>query len=95
MREQLFAIVAYDRPKSEAERAAHREGHLSHFQAHKEQLVLAGPLSGALSGSLVIIQASSEDDARAFIEADPFFPAGVWERIEVFAFKAASGMLLR
>lgn len=91
MRETLFAIIAYDRPGGEDARAEHRDGHLAHFKAHAERLAVAGPMSGSASGSLVIYRATDEAEARAFIEADPFHGAGVWDRIEVMQFKAASG----
>lgn len=87
----LFAIIAYDSPDSGDARASHREGHLAHFKAHADKIAVAGPLTGAASGSLVIYRADSEETARAFIEADPFYPAGVWQRCEVMQFKAASG----
>lgn len=91
MSEGLFAIIAYDRAGSDAARAEHREGHLAHFKANADKIAVAGPMSGEASGSLVIFRAASAEEARAFIEGDPFHAAGVWERIEVAAFKAASG----
>ena len=87
----LFAIIAYDNPASDEARARYREGHIAHFNAHADQIAVAGPMSGATSGSLVIFRADTESEARSFIEADPFYPAGVWARIEVMQFKAASG----
>lgn len=87
----LFAIIAYDRAGSEDARARCREGHLAHFRAHSGRLAVAGPMSGSTTGSLVIYMAQSEEEARVFIEGDPFYSAGVWDRIEVLNFKAASG----
>lgn len=91
MSDALFAIIAYDREGSEDARAQHRDGHLAHFKAHSDKLAVAGPMSGSNTGSLVIYRAQSEEEARAFIEGDPFYSAGVWDRIEVMQFKAASG----
>lgn len=91
MSEMLFAIIAYDNPGSDEARIEHRDGHIAHFKSHADKIAVAGPMSGSASGSLVIFRAETEAEARSFIEADPFFPAGVWSRIEVMQFKAASG----
>jgi len=88
----LYSIVLTDAPNSDAARKAHHDGHISHFKAHKDQLALAGPLMGdddASVGSLVVIDCDSEAAARAFIEADPFFDAGVWENIFIAKLKAS------
>ena len=90
----LFAIIALDAPGSDDARTAHRDGHLAHFKAHAGDIAVAGPIfddDGASKGSLVILKAGSAAAARAWIEADPFYPAGVWQSIDVSAFKAASG----
>jgi uncharacterized protein len=87
----LFAILAFDAPGSDAKRAEHRDGHLAHFRAHAAMIAVGGPLGGTASGSLVIVEAESEEEARAFIEADPFHAAGVWENVRVHASCAGSG----
>ncbi len=92
MSDNLFAIVAIDRKGSDNLRQEHRDGHLAHFRGHAEDIRVAGPLSGSASGSLVIYKCEAEEEARTFIEGDPFHTAGVWERIEIFAFKAGSGV---
>jgi uncharacterized protein len=77
----LYAIMAQDREGSEAVRLAQRDGHLAHFRNHQDRIALAGPLAGddgRSVGSLVIIEAASEAEADAFIRADPFYQAGVW-----------------
>lgn len=78
----LFAILAQDRKGTEDARQTQREGHLAHFQSHKGKIALAGPLTsddGRSVGSLVIFEAESEAEAGAFIRADPFYVAGVWD----------------
>ena len=95
MSENLYVIIAWDRDGSETARAEHREGHLAHFKSNAENIAVAGPLSGAASGSLVIYRADNAADARAFIEADPFHSAEVWEKIDVLDFRAGAGEWLR
>jgi hypothetical protein len=89
----LYSIVLRDAPGSAQARKDHHDGHIAHFRAHKARLALAGPLSsdaGEPVGSLVVIKADSEADARAFIQADPFFDAGVWEDIFIAKLKAST-----
>jgi uncharacterized protein len=89
----LYAILALDAPGTEAARAAHRQGHLDHFAAYAAQIAVAGPMTdnGASVGSLVIFLADSAEAARAFIEGDPFFAAGIWSDIRINGFTAGSG----
>jgi uncharacterized protein YciI len=87
-----FAILAMDGPDSAGLRQQHREGHLAHFRANADKLAVAGPLTGDQAGSLVIVRAESEAEAEAFIRQDPFHHAGVWESIQIFPFRPASGV---
>ena len=91
MTQNLFAIMAFDAPDTEALRAQLRDGHLAHFKTHAGQIAVAGPMGKSAPGSLIILEADSEAEARAFIEGDPFHAAGVWERIEISTFKAGIG----
>ena len=88
----LYAIITRDAPGSDGARAAHKDGHIAHFRAHKDKIALSGPLTteaGQSGGSLVVFAADSVGEARAFIEADPYYPAGVWREVIVEAFKAS------
>jgi len=87
----LFAIVAIDAPDVAKLRETHHAEHVAHFKAHAQNLAVAGPIGGGETGSLVIYRAASEEEARTFIEGDPFFPAGVWKEIKIYDFRAASG----
>lgn len=89
----LYSIVLRDAPNSGDARTAHHAEHIAHFKKHKAQLALAGPLSGddgAAVGSLVIIESDSAQSARAFIEADPFFGAGVWADVFIAKLKTST-----
>ncbi len=89
-----FAIVAHDAPGAEAIRTARLGDHLAHVEATLLDYHIAGPLrdaTGATIGSLLIVKASDAAAARAMIERDPYFAAGVWSSIAVHAFTAAAG----
>jgi uncharacterized protein YciI len=88
---KLFAILAMDARNVAALREEHHAEHVAHFKAHAQNLAVAGPIGGEETGSLVIYRAATEEEARTFIEGDPFFPAGVWKEIKIYDFRAASG----
>lgn len=90
----LFTIIARDAEGSEDLRQVHHQKHLQHFRNHRTQIAVAGPFfsdDGSSAGSLVILKASSSEEAENFIKGDPFHGAGVWQDIEILPFKAASG----
>jgi hypothetical protein len=75
-----------------------RPAHLERLQILKSQgsLVLAGPHpaidapepgTAGFSGSLVVAEFPSLEEARAWAEADPYNDAGVYARVTVKPFK--------
>lgn len=89
-----FAIIAWDAPGSAPIRKAAREAHFARIDGIIDSLAIAGPLrdeAGDFVGSLVIVTAADEAGARAILEADPYFAAGVWDRIEIREFLPAAG----
>ena len=72
--------------------------HLQRLVALRDEgrLLLAGPCPAidaedpgpaGFSGSLVIAEFPSLEDARAWADADPYVEAGVYERVEVRPFR--------
>lgn len=93
----LYAIIAEDRLDSLATRKVTRPSHLLRLQALKDQgrLVLAGPHpsidsdapgDAGFSGSLVVAEFDSLDDARVWADADPYVAAGVYEHVVIKPF---------
>ena len=86
----LFAITCTDKPGSLALRMETRPAHLAHLEAHREQLVLVGPvldLEGKPCGSLLVIEAAHRETAQAFAAADPYAEAGLFESVVVRPFR--------
>ncbi len=94
----LYAIMATDRPGSLADRLAARPAHLERLHALQAdgRLILAGPHpaldcedpgEAGFTGSLVVAEFASEEDARAWAEADPYVAAGVYQDVSVKPFK--------
>lgn len=75
-------------------RLATREAHFAHIEATLSNALVAGPLrdeEGTTVGSLLIIKAASAAEARAHLEADPYFDAGIWSDIRITEFVPAAG----
>ncbi|HDN26720.1 MAG TPA: YciI family protein [Thioploca sp.] len=94
----LYAIISEDAPNSLETRLKTRPAHLARLQDLKSlgRLVLAGPHpaidapdpgTAGFSGSLVVAEFPSLEQARAWAEADPYNEAGVYARVTVKPFK--------
>ena len=95
----LYAIISEDVADSLSRRTGARADHLARLERLRDQgrLVLAGPHpavdsadpgEAGFTGSLVVAEFDSLDDARAWADADPYIEAGVYERVTVKPFKA-------
>ncbi len=67
--------------------------HLAHIEANIDDYAIAGPLKDGEEtvGSLVVIKAEDEAEARAKFEADPYYAAGVWQSIRANHFLGVAG----
>lgn len=93
----LYAISGTDGPDSLAARMASRAAHLARVAGLRDQgrLVLAGPHprldtsepgNGGFSGSLIVAEFSSLEDAESWAQADPYVASGVWATVQVKPF---------
>lgn len=88
----LFALLCRDKPGALQVRMDTRPKHLEHLNAMnaKGALKMAGPFlgpDGNPNGSLLIIEAADEAEARAIAEADPYAKAGLFEAIDIRPFR--------
>ena len=94
----LYAIIAEDVTNSLHDRLAARPEHLERLTALQDQgrLILAGPHpaidtedpgEAGFSGSLVVAEFDSLQDAKAWADADPYVTAGVYARVTIKPFK--------
>ena len=83
----LFAIVNLDKPGGLELRIKTRNTHRAYLEAAGKALVLAGPLIAddgeTMIGSLLIYDAASLGDARAFAAGDPYAKAGLFTSSDV------------
>lgn len=93
-----YLIIAKDVEESLALRKSARADHLSRLEALRDEgrLLTAGPMpavdsedpaQAGFTGSVIIAEFDSLDDARAWAEADPYWEAGVYESVEVVPYK--------
>ena len=94
----LYAIIAEDVPDSLEARLAARPAHLERLHALRDQgrLILAGPHpaidttepgDAGFSGSLIVAEFNSLEDAEAWAADDPYRDAGVYAKVTVKPFK--------
>jgi uncharacterized protein YciI len=94
----LYAVISEDRPGTLDQRLAARPAHLERLQQLRDagRLVLAGPHPAidsedpgpaGFSGSLVVAEFDSLEDAQTWADADPYVSAGVYRQVVVKPFK--------
>ncbi|MGB0712518.1 MAG: YciI family protein [Gammaproteobacteria bacterium] len=93
-----YAIIAEDHPATLDARLAARPDHLDRLKAllGEGRLLIAGPHpaidsedpgEAGFSGSLVVAEFDSLEDAQAWADADPYVAAGVYAQVTVKPYK--------
>lgn len=93
-----YAIISEDVEDSRERRAGAREAHLERVRQLVDdgRLLIAGPHPAidsddpgpaGFSGSLIVAEFPSLDDARQWADADPYVAAGVYRQVTVKPFK--------
>jgi uncharacterized protein YciI len=93
-----YAIISDDNENSLPLRASARDAHLERLQAltAEGRLLLAGPHpaidaetpgEAGFSGSLIVAEFPSLDEARQWADQDPYVFAGVYREVKVKPFK--------
>ena len=93
----LYAIVAEDAANSADKRKAARPAHMKRIErlADDGRIILAGPFPAidspdpgpaGVSGSLIVAEFDSLEDAREWIDADPYVTEGIFVNVVVKPF---------
>ncbi len=82
-----FVILGVDGPEGARLRPIHRPAHLRRLQDWwaKGKILLAGPLTDK-TGSLIVVEAKSQEEAEAFAREDPYHVYGIFEKVTVHPF---------
>jgi uncharacterized protein YciI len=93
----LFLILCTDRQDASELRQIHRPRHVEYWQALGNRVKLGGPFlneakpDGAAKGSMLVVEAESEAEARRLADNDPFTIEKVFAEIRVEPFRATLG----
>ena len=93
-----YAIISQDVENSLEKRLSVRSAHIERLQTLKDEgrLLIAGPHpaidsedpgSQGFTGSLVVAEFDSLDNAQAWADEDPYISAGVYQQVIVKPFK--------
>jgi len=93
----LYSIVGEDVPNSLDKRRSTRPDHLARLILLNEEgrLILAGPNPSidasdpgpaGFSGSLIVAEFSSQEEAQQWADTDPYVEAGVYKKVTVKPF---------
>jgi uncharacterized protein YciI len=93
-----YAIIGTDKSNSLDARKSVRPAHLARLELLRDtgRLKLAGPFPAidgedpgpaGFTGSLIIAEFGSLEEARAWADADPYIAAGVYANVDVKPFK--------
>ena len=93
-----YVIKAADRPQTLERRLGARHEHLRRLHALQRdgRLLLAGPLpaidsedpgAAGFTGSLIVAEFDSLEDAENWAQADPYVSAGVYQSVTVEPFR--------
>ncbi len=89
----LVAIITKDRAGALQIRKDTRKAHLAHIE-NSGVVEMAGPFldeNGEMNGSLIILEVADLEAARDWAEADPYAQAGLFESVEIRAWKKVIG----
>ena len=84
----LYALICTDDPENGLEnRKKARREHLEYLKSLGDRMVMAGPFvtedGKQPTGSLIILETASRDEAEEISRNDPYARAGVFSRVEI------------
>lgn len=87
----MFIALLKASVKATEVRSEQRAAHDAYWETRMEQIWLAGPLLDGeqRKGQIMIVKATSREEAQVLIENDPYVLNGAFEPFEVSAFRAS------
>ncbi len=96
MTAMVWLVICRDAPDSAALRRDHLQAHLSYVEKVMNRISVAGPLfanaTGTMNGSCFIYRTDDQEEARRLLRNDPYYLAGVYEHVEMRAFRPVAGV---
>jgi len=88
----MYAIICTDKEGGLETRQANRDKHLAYLDA--APILLAGPFqdeTGAMIGSLIVVDVASRAEAEDWARNDPYAQAGLFQKVRIEKFKKVIG----
>mgnify|MGYP001387723688 CR=1 FL=1 len=87
-----IALICIDKPGHLQTRLDNRAAHLAHIEA-SGVVEMAGPFlnDGQMTGSLVVLNVDTLEQAQAWAAADPYAKAGLFESVMITEWKKVVG----
>lgn len=85
----FFAVITKDKSGALEVRMANRDAHLAYIN-ETDVVMQAGPFlddAGQMCGSLLILDVPTLADAQAWAAGDPYAKAGLFESVQIQAWK--------
>ena len=86
-----FVALSRDRTDGLDTRLANRPAHLDFLKAHPDRIKIGGPLLAPdgerMIGSMLIVEAGDEAEARALLAEDPYAKAGLFQEVSVLPWR--------
>ncbi len=89
----LVALTARDKSGALQTRLDNRDAHLAHLKS-SGIVEMAGPLldaDGGMCGSLIVLNVADMAQAQAFVDADPYGKAGLFDSVTLDAWNKVIG----
>ncbi|TDQ83981.1 hypothetical protein A8950_0527 [Dongia mobilis] len=82
-------IYCLDKPDHLEVRLANRPAHVEHLIAHESHLITGGPLLDGekMIGSLLVVDFATREEVDAFLAADPYAKADLFQSVTVRPYK--------
>jgi Uncharacterized protein conserved in bacteria len=87
----MFVVHCKDKPGAAQIRADNRPAHLEFLKSYLDRIVMAGPVQtddrSAMVGSVLVVDFAGRAELDAFLAADPYARAGLFESVTVLPWK--------
>ena len=87
----LYMFHCTDRAGAARVRADNRAAHLAYLESQADRIFVAGPLLSddgqGMVGSLLIVECADEAAAKDFAANDPYAKAGLFQNVEIRAWR--------
>lgn len=88
-----YIIETFDKPDHQHVRQAARAAHLAFLEQNKALLLACGAKLADdgtdLGGGLYVVALETREEAQRFIESDPFYTAGLFDRVALTRWRKA------